>query len=53
MNIIIIETHSILKNMKAIFFALAFAIVGLSITSCASKPASTPPPVDMGVRSGK
>lgn len=39
--------------MKAILLALAIATVGISITSCASKPASTPPPVDMGVRSGK
>jgi hypothetical protein len=39
--------------MKAIILALAIATVGLSITSCASKPAATPPPVDMGMRSGK
>jgi len=33
--------------------ALALVAVLLTLASCASKPASPPPPVDMGVRSGK
>lgn len=40
--------------MKAILAALALALVATALPSCASKPApTTPPPVDMGVHSGK
>ncbi len=37
--------------MKLTLLALAAAM--LTLSSCASKTSSTPPPVDMGVRSGK
>lgn len=37
--------------MKLTLLALAAALVTLS--SCASKPAGAPAPVDMGMRSGK
>jgi len=33
--------------------ALALVAVLLTLASCASKTTSAPPPVDMGVRSGK
>jgi len=39
--------------MKATALTLAFAIAALALSSCASKPAYQPAPVDMGVRSGK
>lgn len=38
--------------MKSII-ALALAVAALSIAACSSKPTNTPPPVDMGHRSGK
>lgn len=37
--------------MKLTLLALAAAV--LTFSSCASKTTSTPPPVDMGMRSGK
>jgi hypothetical protein len=39
--------------MKAVLSALVLAIAALSISSCASKTSSPPPPVDMGMKSYK
>jgi hypothetical protein len=39
--------------MKFVLSALVLAIAALSLASCASKTSTPPPPVDMGVRSGK
>jgi hypothetical protein len=37
--------------MKLTLLALAAAL--LTLSACASKPTAPPPPVDMGMRSGK
>ena len=39
--------------MKALLSAIVLAVAALTLASCASKTTSTPPPVDMGMHSGK
>ena len=39
--------------MKTILAALTVAVAAISLSSCASKPATAPAPVDMGMHSGK
>lgn len=39
--------------MKALLSAIALAVAAMSLASCASKTTSAPPPVDMGMHSGK